>query len=76
MSKEYYLVNDKEKEEMQVCRYSFDAFHPNGDEVIVTSRSYSKRSPFSKEDAADYCNKMMQKFNSKKFRRERPVYYD
>ena len=42
MSKEYYMKLDSEKKEFQVCRYTFDVFHPNGEEIIVTSRSFDK----------------------------------
>lgn len=72
MSKEYYL-NDT-GEEIQVCRYTFDIQHPNGEEIVVTSRSYGSKSPFSKSEAKFYCHRMMRKFNSKKFRREKPVW--
>lgn len=72
MSKEYYVKLDNQNKEFQVCRYTFDIFHPNGEEIIVTSRSYADA--FSYKEAKHYCHRMMQIFNGKKFRRERPVY--
>lgn len=74
MSKEYYVKLDKEKKEFQVCKYVFNVFHPNGEEIIVTSRSYSSASPFSYREAKKYCLKMKKIFNSRRFKRERPVY--
>ena len=68
MSKEYYMKNDTDKKEFQVCKYVFDVFHPNGEEIIVTSRSYS--STFSFKEAKRYCLKMVKIFNSKRFKRE------
>ena len=76
LSQEYYIVDNKEKREMQVCRYNIDCFHPYGDDIVVTSRSYGKDSPFTKGEATEYTNKMCMKFNGKRFRNERPVYYD
>ena len=76
MNDEYYVLDDRDKKEMQVCRYTFDIFHPNGEEIIVTSRSYGKDSPFTKSEAKIYANKMKLKFNGKKFQNQRPVYYD
>ncbi len=68
MSKEYYMKLDSEKKEFQVCRYTFDVFHPNGEEIIVTSRSFDKA--FKYREAKNFCLKMVKIFNSKRFRRE------
>ena len=74
MSKEYYVKINNEDREFQVCRYTFDIFHPNGEEIVVTSRSFSSKSAFTFKEAKKYCLKMMKIFNSKKFKREGVLY--
>ncbi len=74
MNDEYYINVDKEKLELQVCKYVFDNNHPRGYEKILSRFSYSEKSGFIFKDAFRIVSNLVDVLNSTDWGKENDVY--
>lgn len=72
MSEEYYVNVDKEKLELQVCKYVFDKEHPRGYEKVLSRISYKYNFIF--KEAFSIASNLVNVLNNTDWRKENDVY--
>lgn len=71
---EYYLETDTSNKVVNVMKYVFNIFHPNGKEHKIMGISYRKKSGYTCEEAEEYCGGIVDMLNNTDWRDENNVY--
>ena len=74
MSEEYYVNVNKEKLELQVCKYVFDDDHPRGFENILTRIHYNENSGLIFKEAFRIVSNLADVLNNTNWKKEKDVY--
>ena len=74
MDDEYYVNVDKEKLELQVCKYVFDKEHPRGYEKVLSRIPYDEKSGFIFKEAFRVVSRLADVLNHTDWRKENDVY--
>ena len=72
MDDEYYVNVDKEKLELQVCKYVFDNDNPRGYEKVLSRISYKYNFIF--KEAFSIASNLVNVLNNTDWRKEKDVY--
>lgn len=71
---EYYLEIDNVKLCVNVMKYVFNTFFPNGKEVKLCSIHYNKKAGYSCNEAKQLCEKLIDMLVGTDWRKENNVY--
>lgn len=73
--KEYYVTVDTNNRKVNIKKYVFDVFRPNGKELTLLSIGYSKASGYTMKEAKKFCVRICNVLNRTKWDKIKPVYY-
>lgn len=71
---EYYLETDSTRKVVNVMKYVFNIFHPNGKEHKLMGISYRKKSGYTCEEAEHYLRGIVDMLNNTDWSDENNVY--
>ena len=71
---EYYLEVDNVNLRVNIKRYVFDVFHPNGHETTVLSIGYHKLAGYTYAECKSLCERILSMLESTDWRDENNVY--
>ena len=71
---EYYLEVDNESLKVNLMKYVFNIFHPNGKEHLLCSISYNKKAGYSYHEALNLIRSLVDMLNNTLWEDENNVY--
>ena len=71
---EYYLEVDNTTLKVNLMKYVFNTFHPNGKEHLLCSISYAKKAGYTYREALDFIGGLVDMLNNTSWEDENNVY--